>query len=174
MTVVFAMAALIALYWAASFYVKKAHSYLDASEAAWDRLHRAAEEVVSDPAMPDKAAAFAAATVMCAGCGCLTTQLLIDKMLLKFRPKQPRRKGGRFGLKDQQAPAFNRVVVNAVYYDSLRAPIRGFLLRRLAFPWLRAAAEGAAPVRKTSVSMMAKASATAIRYRKEGRELLPA
>lgn len=174
MTVVIAMLAIIALYWAASFYIKKASEYLEASEAAWDRLYDAARQVVADPTMPNKAAGFATASVMCAGCGCLSRQLLQDRIAAGLRIGRPRPHGEKPKLTDEQWSIMNKVVVNAIYYDSLRAPLIGFLLRRIAFPWIRAASEGRAPVKRAGATMMAESSATAIRHREEGRKLLAA
>lgn len=174
MTVVFAMLAIIALYWGASFYLKKATQYVAASEAVWDRLYAAAQEVVSDPDMPDRAASFATASVMCAGCGCLTRQLLQDKILASLGLRKLRTNGSKPHLSDEQWKVMNKVVINAIYYDSLRAPLMGFMLRRIAFPWLRAASEGRAPVKRAGATMMAAASVEAISHREEGRKLLAA
>lgn len=169
MTVVLTMAAIIAFYAGASLYVRKASAYLAESDAPWDRLYTAAQRVISDPDVPQEMANFAAATVMCAGCGCLTHRILIDAFLgkinLKSRPpRQP--------MQDRPPEHFIAVVVNAIYYDSLRAPLSGFLLRRLVFPWLRAASTGEAPARRRTVAKMVTSSKAAISHRPEGKKLL--
>jgi len=173
MTVVFIMIAIMALYAATSFYVRKATEYLAASDAPWDRLYHAAETVISDPDMPQEWANFSAAAVMCAGCGCLTQRILWDAAKAKFTRKK-RRNGGEPQLTDKQREQVASVVVNAIYYDSLRAPFSGFLLRRLVFPWLRAASQGKAPAKNSNVSSMVKSSKAAIRDKAEGKKLLMA
>lgn len=171
MTVALIMAALVAIYAAVSFYIRKATQYLDSSDAAWDRLFHAAEKVISDPAMPQPMANFSAAAVMCSGCGCLTRGVLVDAFLAKIgvRKRVPSREPN---LTPEQQSNFASVVVNAIYYDSLRAPLSGFLMRRLVFPWLRAASIGEAPARRSTVTRMAKSTRTAISHRAEGKKLL--
>lgn len=172
MIVATTMAALIAGYAAASLYVKKANAYLNASDAPWDRLYNAAKEVIEDPEMPQEAAGFAAATVLCAGCGCLTRRFLADAFLRRFTMNPQKPTASHTAMSEAQRGSFAKVVVNAIYYDSLRAPISGFLLRRLVLPGLKAASEGTSPARKVEVARMAKSSRDAIEHRPEGKKLL--
>lgn len=173
MTVALTMAALVAIYAAASFYLRKAKQYLEASDAPWDRLYHAAEKVIADPTMPQGMANFSAAAVICSGCGCLTRSVLLDAFLCKIGLRK-RANGREPDLTPEQQAMFNDVVVNAIYYDSLRAPFSGFLMRRLVFPWLRAASVGDAPARKSTVRRMATSTRAAISHRAEGRRLLEA
>lgn len=171
MTTLAVMIVLIALYAFASFYVRNASKLLVRSKAPWERLHHAAEEVISDPNMPQSAAAFAAAAVLCAGCGCITRQLLIDAFTGRLRrsvgPKPQQRQ-----MTAKQTQMFSRVVVNAIYYDSLRAPLSGFVLRRLIMPGLKKASESASPKPKVGVDRIVASSTTAIEHKPEGRKVL--
>lgn len=171
MIVAACMAALIAIYWGASLYVRKASAYLEASDSVWDSLYLAAKKVIEDPAMPREFAGFAAASVICAGCGCLTRAILVDSALSVFRRRKKREKSWP-EVSPEQAAAFDAVVLNAIYYDSLRAPLSGLILRKLTVPGLRAAATGQAKARRTTVKRIARSSRTAIEHRIEGRKLL--
>lgn len=168
MIVAVIMAALIGLYAAESFYLKKASTYLRASDAPWDRLYDAAKEVVADQHMPKEAVGFAAATVLCAGCGCLTRQFLWDAVTRRseVRPTKSMK------MSEAQRAVFAKVVINAIYYDSLRAPFSGFLLRRLVLPSLKTASEGTTPARRVEVARMVQSSRDAIGHRPEGKRLL--
>lgn len=172
MTVAILMAAIIVIYAATSLYVRKATKYLEASDAPWDRLYEAAKRVISDSEMPQEMAVFSAAAVTCAGCGCLTRQVLWDAFRARLGFRRNAKVDAEPKMTTEQRKNFSAVVVNAIYYDSLRAPLSGFLLRKLVFPWLRAASEGLAPAKKRSVVQMTKASTTAIRHRAEGRKIL--
>lgn len=171
MTVAAVMAALILLYAGASLYLRKASEYLKASEAVWERLYDDAKMTISDQKMPNAVAGFAAAAVFCAGCGCLTRQLLIDAFQRRFLRKKVN-DAPPDDMTAEQKSLYASIVVHAIYYDSLRAPISGFLLRRLVFPWLRAAAEDEAPPRKGKVAQMAAATRQAIKGKPEGEKLL--
>lgn len=171
MTTIAVMAFLIALYAAVSLYVRKATEYLELSSAPWDRLHAAAKEVIADQTMPQPAAVFAAAAVLCAGCGCLTRQILVDAFTGRLHRKLdgplPEHK-----LTPEQMSVFARVVVNAIHYDSLRAPFSGFILRRLVMPWLCDAAENPPMPSQTQVAHIVASSKTAIAHKLEGKKLL--
>lgn len=161
---------LVAAYAGTSLYVRRASRYLSSSNAPWDRLYAAAKEVISDETMPQQAAAFAAASVLCAGCGCVTRGILFDA----FTGRLGRR--GRRGkpeprMTQAQRALFSRVVINAIYYDSLRAPFSGFLLRRLVMPWIHEASENPKP-RPKRVAQFAASSKEAISHRPEGRKIL--
>lgn len=168
--------ALVAMMVISSIYVRKATEYLRASEAPWDRLYESAKTVIRDPKMPRELVAISAASVMCAGCGCLTIRILFDHFLRSAR-RDAARKAHRDcvyeGLTLEQRAAFSRVVTNAIYYDSLRAPFFGFLLRRLVSPWLRAASEEKEFVpERGRVASMAESARTAISHRREGKRFL--
>jgi hypothetical protein len=171
MTTFAVMIVLVALYGLASFYFRNAGKLLARSKAPWDRLHHAAEEAISDPDMPQPAAAFAAAAVLCAGCGCITRQLLIDAFTGRLR-RSVGPKPQQDQMTPEQAQLFSRVVVNAIYYDSLRAPVSGFFLRRLIMPGLKKASESPSPKPKVEVDRMVASSTAAIEHRPEGRKVL--
>lgn len=171
MIVLCAIGILIAAYAGGLLYVSKAREYLTASEKVWDDLYDAAEAMVRDPEMPGGMVGFAAASVMCAGCGCLTGQILREsirriwkKRPLERRPADPR-------VTDAQRAAFARVVALAVYYDSLRAPFLGFVLRRLVMPWIVDAA-GGKPAPKRKLALAAEASRHAMNDKPEARKVL--
>lgn len=174
MIVLTIMLAIIAFYCAASFYVKKATQYLEASDAPWDRMFKAAKELIADDRSPDPMAWFAAGAVMCAGCGCLTRQVLLDALLSKFRKQRPQPISllQDASISREQKDLFAKVVINAMYFDSLRAPLSGFLLRKICYPWLKAASEGSIPPRRGPLRIMAQASKEAIEHRKLTQKIL--
>ncbi len=174
MTVLTTLAIMMLAMWAASFYLRKSLIYLRAAEPAWERLYSATMASLSDSAMPEKAVSFAVAATMCTGCGCLTTQALLDSLMRKFKRKSVFRRDAMLEtMTTEQRERFDAVVINAMYYDSLRVPFRGFLARRLVFPWLRQAAEGTDKLAlDMRASTLAKSSRKAIESRPEGRKLL--
>lgn len=173
MIVALILAALVIVYAACALYLHKASKYLDNSDAVWDRLYLAAKNVIENPAMPDGAASFAAAAILCAGCGCLTRSFLLDTISRAFRlARTDSDSAPPFVLPKALRKEFSAVIVNAIYYDSLRAPFSGFLLRRFVAPWLQAAAEGQVANRRATVAQMVVTSRHAIEHRREGRRLL--
>lgn len=170
MTTLVVMVLLVAAYAAVSFYLRKANQYLALTDAPWDRLHAAAKKVIADDDMPHQAAVFAAAAVVCAGCGCLTRQILIDALKFgrSWKPTAPQPK-----LTAEQQHNFSQVVMNAIYYDSLKAPLSGFLLRRLVMPWLQLAAENRMPEPpKQRVAGLVASSKAAIEHKPAGKKVL--
>lgn len=165
-----AIAALILAYFGLSLYVRKATEYLKASQPVWDDLYASAQVVVEDPDMPGGMASFAAASVLCAGCGCLTMRILQDIITGQFKKRVDRDQRDPNVTREQRM-AFGRVVVLAVYYDSLQAPFLGFLLRRVAMPWLADAAKGK-PALGKNVARAALSSREAISEKPEGRRVL--
>lgn len=160
---------------AVSIYIGKAREYLIDAGSAWDRLFVAAKQVIQDDSMPSRMVGFAAAAVICSGCGCFTTRLLIDH----FSGRTSRRQDDidleamLAGLSAKQRETFFSVVVNMIYYDTLRTPFRGFLVRRFVFPWLPAAADGLSftPAR-SAVSELVESTRRTIETRSEGKRLL--
>jgi hypothetical protein len=169
MTTLAVMAFLIAAYWMTSRYFRTARRNLEMSSAPWDRLYSAAKEVISDADMPQSAAAFAAAAVVCAGCGCVTRGILLDALTGRLERRPARSKPP---MTREQKEVFSRVVVNALYYDSLRAPVSGFLMRSLVMPGLKAASESAHPKPRVRVAQIAASSKEAISHRSEGKKIL--
>lgn len=171
MTTLAVMAFLIAAYWATSYYISRATHYLSLSQAPWDRLYASAKEVIADDDMPQPMAAFAAAAIVCAGCGCVTRGILLDAFRGRLRNPEPQ-SSPEVHLTPEQAALFSKVVVNMIYYDSLRAPFSGFLLRRLIMPWLKKASEGTSPKTPARVAQFAASSKEAISHRSEGKKIL--
>lgn len=164
------MALLVAVYAAASYYLQKANQYLALTDAPWNRMYVAAKQVISDEEMPQRAAAFAAGAVLCAGCGCLTRAILFDAFTLR-RARKPSRPQDK--LTAQQEHVFSQVVMNAIYYDSLKAPLSGFLLRRLVMPSLRELSENRMPdPPKAQVADIVESSTKAIKHSTEGKRVL--
>lgn len=166
----------IALLWAWSFYSRKALQYLKNSNAIWDRLYAASKAVVEDPMMPREAVGFAVASVMCAGCGCLAGQILRDHFLRNSR----KRSGGSANapplwreMTESQRLLFSKVVTTAIFYDCLRAPVLGLLVRRVVFPWLSSVVNGdAKPPVTHGVQEIVTSSRRAIASRPEGKRAL--
>jgi len=171
MIVLSAIALLFAAYFGFSLYIRKARQFLDRSQRVWDDLYETAGKIVGDPDMPGGMAAFAAAAVLCAGCGCLTVQILRDYLTGAFAKRLRQVRPLDYRLTDEQRALFARVVGLAIYYDSLQAPFMGFLLRRLVMPWLADAAQGK-PVSKRKVAVAAESSREAIGEKPEGRRVL--
>lgn len=146
---------------ALSKYLTKASEYLDASVAPWDRMYVAAKAAIDDETMPQRAVNFAIAAVVGAGCGCITSQVLIDTITGRLSRRSRRSTSTAY---DEMTPAQRKIMadvaVNAIYYDSLRAPMRGFIVRRICMPWLKGASEGASSARRKSavVEIMESAS----------------
>ncbi len=175
MTVLVILASAIFAAWAFGRYVDKARQYLDASMVAWDRLYDATQQAMADDTMPHAAVGFGVASVMCSGCGCLTTRILFDWATGKIQGKKASGSPPTSldGMTPQQKALFSTIVSNALLYDSLRVPFRGFVLRRLVFPWLETVASDpqAAPG-KRQVAEIAASTRRAIAERPEGRRLL--
>lgn len=169
MAILIVFGALALLLAAASMYLGKAKDYLGDAEPAWNRLYEATKAVIADTTMPAGAVNFAVAAVMCAGCGCLTRGILIDMVRRHGRHEVPKTPPAT----PEQMALMRSVVLNAVFYDALRAPVSGFILRRLAAPWLKAASEGRfAPSKSQEVNDFAASSRRSISHRPEGRRLL--
>lgn len=139
MTVMVILAMLVMAMAAFGRYVRKAREYQLASEKVWDRFYEAAKSVVEDTAMPKEAAGLVGALVLCAGCGCFATRALFD-WAIQFKRSPVARKGALYEkMTLAQRSAFFEVVSSAMLYDALQVPLRGFILRRIAYPWLDAA-----------------------------------
>ncbi|RVU03914.1 hypothetical protein EOE18_13730 [Novosphingobium umbonatum] len=172
MIVALVIAALVIAYACASLYIRKASAYLQGSADVWDRMYLAAKKVISDPEMPDSVAAFAAAAILCSGCGCLTRSFLLDSVKQLFGKRSSKAEEASLVMTDEQRANFSDVVVNAIYYDSLHAPLSGFLLRRFFTPWLKMASEKRNSARSSTVRQMVTASRNAIEHKAEGKRLL--
>lgn len=168
MTIMIVLFAILLTYLSTALYIHKANQYLAASKEPWDRLYEAAKDVIGDSEMPTEAANFAAAAVLCAGCGCLSRQVVLDSVFARKIPKSPRKRE----MTDSQRKSMAKVVVNAIYYDTLRAPLSGLIVRKFIFPWLRAASQGQAVPHTRGVRRLASSSREAISHRSYGRRIL--
>jgi len=139
MTVMIILAALIVTMASFGRYVRKAREYQLVSERVWDRFYEAAKAVVEDRTMPKEAAGLVGALVLCTGCGCFATHALFDWLVQLGRKPVSRRSALYEKMTPAQRSAFFEVVSSAVLYDALQVPLRGFILRRIAYPWLDAA-----------------------------------
>jgi len=174
MTVVVILIAGFTISWLANGYFKKANAYLVESEGVWDNLFAAASKTVKDPTMPQQAVGFAAASVMCTGCGCLITQILLDWAMSPFRRDKAASERNPFAeMTADQRATFGAVVANALLYDALRAPVRGFLVRRIVMPWIdQLARDPSFKPRRSKMTAAATSTRRAIAERPEGKKLL--
>jgi hypothetical protein len=172
MTVLAILISIAVMVFAVSAYVHKAREYLAAARAPWERLFEASKSVIPDMRMPDRAVGFTAGAVMFAGCGCLTRSILWDAITKRRVPPSKEADAIWESMTREQREAFSRVVINATYYDSLRAPLSGFLVRHFVCPWLRSASEGTAHPTKKRVAQLAASSRKAMVSRSEGKKLL--
>jgi hypothetical protein len=167
--------AMLVLIWAWGRYTKQAVKYLKNSEVIWDRLFVAARRVIEDPDMPREAAGFAVAAALCSGCGCLSVQIVADRLASAIGRDRFSDTGSSFTRKldHEQRVTFGRMVALAIFYDTMRAPITGFIVRRLILPWLSSVANGdAAPPMLHGVGEATVSARRAIEARPEGKRAL--
>jgi hypothetical protein len=116
-------------------YLKRSLEYAIASELYWRRLAANSRRLLSDDDLPDEIAEMVHSLMLVAGSGFMTTTVLKDAVRGRLGIPEPKSSRLLESLSPRQRSEFVHVVADALLYDSLQVPLRGFLFRRF-LGWL--------------------------------------
>lgn len=132
----------LGLPFAAKSYLIVSEKYLRRAHKAWAGFEQHARVLLEDKRLNPKIGDFVEFLALNVGNGSLTRSLLVSIIFRKTgRSKSnPEMDEAMQSLNGEQRIQFYRTIVSAVFYDSLRTPLFGSILRRILY-WLAATAE---------------------------------
>lgn len=131
-----------------------ARANLESAHKAWERVEQHAHVLLEDRRLDSRVGDLVEFIVTHVGDGALTRKFLVTVLL---------RRGNRgaqgsemtdalSSMNEGQGEQFSRLLVSALFYDSLRAPIAGAVLRRVIYWLAPTATDKTAPVNRHEVA----------------------
>lgn len=161
MMYVIVAALLLAAPFLAKWYWTSSKAYLQRAHKAWERVEQHAHVLLEDKRLNPKVGDMVEFVVTHVGDGALTRTFLLTVLLRGGGNQSPRdseMNTAVASMNEGQSEQFARLLVSALFYDSLRAPVSGAILRRVIYWLAPTATDKSAPVNKHEVAPVVTAA----------------
>ncbi|WP_324694620.1 hypothetical protein [Novosphingobium sp. RL4] len=151
-------AIVLAAPFAAAWYFRRAASRLRLADAVWGSLEYHANQLLQDKTVPVVVGDFVEFVVCRAGDGMMTRTFLAGLMSRPRADRDTALAQAMHALSRGQDQQFNRFVIDALLYDSLRTAVSGFIVRRALYWLVTTAKDEKLPVNDAQAYPIARAA----------------
>lgn len=154
-------AAILCVPFVMAWYYRKATKRLIVADQAWGSLEYHANQLLQDKTLPPIVGDFVEFVVERTGDGTMTRTFLYSLFIRTKADREAPFATAVANLNDGQDKHFNRFVIDALFYDSLRTFLSGWLVRRMIYWLATTAADEHVPVNDAQTMPIAKAASRA-------------
>lgn len=135
-------------------YWVSAKANLELAHKAWDRVEQHAHVLLEDRRLDPQVGDLVEFVVTHVGDGALTRKFLITVLLRRGNrsAQDAEMTNALSSMNEGQSEQFSRLLVSALFYDSLRAPVAGAVLRRVIYWLAPTATDKSVPVNRHEVA----------------------